>query len=86
MKISQIPNKEQFIDQRGILTPGAQRWLRTVADTPLKEFVSATVPPTAPNLPIGELCIFRAIAPGKTYLVWYDGTNTFYWEAGVDIY
>lgn len=87
MKISQIPNKEPFIDSKGILTPNAMKWLRTVSDSPLKEYVDANTPPAAPNIARGELCILKATGISKTYLVYYDGTNRFYWETtGTDLY
>jgi hypothetical protein len=87
LKISGIPNREPFIGPDGILAPNADRWLRAVSESQLKVFADAGTPPVAPNLPKGELCVFKATGISKTYLVWYDGVNRFYWETtGTDLY
>jgi hypothetical protein len=75
------------VDGNGLVMPAWTKWLREVENSAMREVTDANTPPVAPVMKSGEMIVFKATGVGKTYLVYYDGTNRFYWEAtGTDLY
>lgn len=73
--------RTQFVDPEGYVTPKWGQWLQEVADTKMREVSDASIPPAGPAMKKNELIVFKATGLGITYLVYFDGTNRYYWES-----
>jgi len=79
--------RDAVIDQRGSASREYSQWLQALMDRPLRSATDSANPPSAPAMKKDETIVFKATGISKTYIVHYDGTVRYYWEAtGTDLY